>query len=268
MGWLVMAVGLTILIITGSYQNQQMSETTNAQQYASASVWASQILMIANRINDIRYVSGQQDGVISSDKLALPVTPDSRIKHQLQQGRLWVWMPEQPGLVETLRSKSRGSALIGIFQNGQLTWLSGTATGLTPWQALLLVLSSTLTNLDIFMKKSHQRSMKLAVLPCMIAVALSISGCTFSEINKMQKKAQEDSAHAREKVSALSARKSQALTWLDNQWINPVPVAQVSREKTNSSSLLHHAGKKRRDHSAGTGATYYCRMRHPCDHHA
>ena len=38
MGWLVMAVGLTILIITGSYQNQQMSETTNAQQYASASV--------------------------------------------------------------------------------------------------------------------------------------------------------------------------------------------------------------------------------------
>ncbi|EFM2009014.1 type IV pilus biogenesis protein PilM, partial [Escherichia coli] len=93
MGWLVMAVGLTILIITGSYQNQQMSETTNAQQYASASVWASQILMIANRINDIRYVSGQQDGVISSDKLALPVTPDSRIKHQLQQGRLWVWMP-------------------------------------------------------------------------------------------------------------------------------------------------------------------------------
>ncbi|WP_267253667.1 hypothetical protein [Salmonella enterica] len=28
MGWLVMAVGLTILIITGSYQNQKMSETT------------------------------------------------------------------------------------------------------------------------------------------------------------------------------------------------------------------------------------------------
>ncbi len=26
MGWLVMAVGLTILIITGSYQNQKMSE--------------------------------------------------------------------------------------------------------------------------------------------------------------------------------------------------------------------------------------------------
>ena len=117
------------------------------------------------------------------------------------------------------------------------------------------------------MKKSHQRSMKLAVLPCMIAVALSISGCTFSEINKMQKKAQEDSAHAREKVSALSARKSQALTWLDNQWINPGR-SDIKREKTNSAGLLHHAGKKRRDHSAGTGATYYCRMRHPCDHHA
>lgn len=89
------------------------------------------------------------------------------------------------------------------------------------------------------MKKSHQRSMKLAVLPCMIAVALSISGCTFSEINKMQKKAQEDSAHAREKVSALSARKSQALTWLDNQWINPVPVAQVSREKKQTAPACY-----------------------------
>uniref|UniRef100_UPI003EB8EFDB type IV pilus biogenesis protein PilM n=1 Tax=Escherichia coli TaxID=562 RepID=UPI003EB8EFDB len=120
MGWLVMAVGLTILIITGSYQNQKMSETTNAQQYASASVWASQILMIANRINDIRYVSGQQDGVFPQINW-LSLSPDSRIKHQLQQGRLWVWMPEQPCLVETLRSKSRGSALIGIFQNGQLT---------------------------------------------------------------------------------------------------------------------------------------------------
>nr|WP_248700293.1 type IV pilus biogenesis protein PilM [Escherichia coli] len=29
------------------------------------------------------------------------------MKHQLQQGRLWVWMPEQPGLVETLRQRSR-----------------------------------------------------------------------------------------------------------------------------------------------------------------
>lgn len=86
MGWLVMVVGLTILIITGSYQNQKMSETTNAQQYASASVWASQILMIANRINDIRYVSGQQDGVISSDKLALPVTPDSELNISYNRG--------------------------------------------------------------------------------------------------------------------------------------------------------------------------------------
>ncbi len=87
------------------------------------------------------------------------------------------------------------------------------------------------------MKKSHQRSMKLAVLPCMIAVALSISGCTFSEINKMQKKAQEDSAHAREKVSALSARKSQALTWLDNQWISNL-IERYTRRNTTCLMLV------------------------------
>ena len=132
MGWLVMTVGLVILIITGDYQNQRMADTINSQRYANGSILASQMLMIANRINDIRYVSGQQNGTVSSDQLALPVTPDPRIKHQLQQGRLWVWMPEQNGLVEALLSGSRGSALIGIFQNGKLTWLSGTATNLTP----------------------------------------------------------------------------------------------------------------------------------------
>lgn len=62
--------------------------------------------------------------------------------------------------------------------------------------------------------------MKLAALPCMIALVLTMSGCTFSEINKMQKKAQTDSASAREKMAALSEHKSQAMTWLDRQWIN------------------------------------------------
>ncbi|ELS6973135.1 type IV pilus biogenesis protein PilM, partial [Salmonella enterica] len=99
MGWLVMVAGLTILIIIGDFQNQQLAATTNAQQQASGSVWASQMLMIANRINDIRYVSGQQNGTISPDQLALPFTPDSRIRHQLHQGRLWIWMPELPGLI-------------------------------------------------------------------------------------------------------------------------------------------------------------------------
>ncbi len=35
MGWLVMAVGLTILIITGSYQNQQMSECSGTVNLAT-----------------------------------------------------------------------------------------------------------------------------------------------------------------------------------------------------------------------------------------
>ncbi|ELE5519549.1 PilN family type IVB pilus formation outer membrane protein, partial [Salmonella enterica] len=81
------------------------------------------------------------------------------------------------------------------------------------------------------MKKLHQRSMKLAALPCMIALVLTMSGCTFSEINKMQKKAQTDSASAREKMAALSEHKSQAMTWLDRQWINPVPLSRITREK-------------------------------------
>ncbi|MDD0637234.1 hypothetical protein PS027_23850, partial [Shigella sonnei] len=34
---------------------------------------------------------------------------------------------------------------------------------------------------------------------------------------------------------------------------------QFLQSDLSFSGLLHHAGKKRRDHSAGTGATYYCR---------
>lgn len=44
--------------------------------------------------------------------------------------RLWVWMPEVPGLVEALREQSAGSALVGTVSNGQLVWSSGVVTGL------------------------------------------------------------------------------------------------------------------------------------------
>ncbi|ENQ3933516.1 pilus assembly protein PilP, partial [Salmonella enterica subsp. enterica serovar Newport] len=64
MGWLVMATGLIFLFITGDILNQQTADTTATVQQKSGELWASQMLLLANRVNDVRYVSGQQNGTI------------------------------------------------------------------------------------------------------------------------------------------------------------------------------------------------------------
>lgn len=132
MGWVVLAISMVFFLIAGDIDMQQRQAVDATTQRQAGQMYANQILMIANRANDWRYQTGQQDGTIPTDQLALPFTPDSRIQYKLWQGRLWIWMPEQPGLLDALRMRSRGSALIGMLQSNQLVWLSGMATGLPP----------------------------------------------------------------------------------------------------------------------------------------
>ncbi|PVJ38496.1 type IV pilus biogenesis protein PilM, partial [Salmonella enterica] len=87
-------------------------------------------LSLAAGINDWRYRHTLTNGTVALSALALPVTPDSRIRHVIVANRLWVWMPEVPGLVDALREQSGGSALIGTVTQGQLVWLSGVSAGL------------------------------------------------------------------------------------------------------------------------------------------
>lgn len=131
MGWFVMVIGLITALVIGDLQQQQRVDLQESR-LESGQLWASQMLSLANAINDVRYVTGQADGTIPVSQLALSFTPDTRIQHQLLRGRLWVWMPEQEGLVVALRNRSRGSALIGVMRNGQLTWLSDVAPSLIP----------------------------------------------------------------------------------------------------------------------------------------
>jgi len=67
----------------------------------------------------------------------------------------------------------------------------------------------------------------------MVAIAVAaalLSGCTFSEINKMQKKAQSDAEVARVQAKLPRSQHTQPLTWSDQQWINPRPIPAVVRE--------------------------------------
>ncbi|ECG3145619.1 pilus assembly protein PilP [Salmonella enterica subsp. enterica serovar Weybridge] len=131
MGWFVMVVSLITALVIGDLQQQQRVDLQENRQ-ESGQLWASQMLALANAINDVRYITGQENGTIPVSQLPLSFTPAPRIQYQLLQGRLWVWMPEQEGLVVALRKRSRGSALIGVMRNNQLTWLSGVTPSLTP----------------------------------------------------------------------------------------------------------------------------------------
>ena len=136
MGWVILAISMIFFLIVGDIDSQQNQTSRTAIQTQSGQLYASQILTIANRVNDWRYKTGQTNGTVPVDQLGLPFTPDARIQYRLLQSRLWVWMPEQAGLVDALRAQSRGSALIGTMRSGQLIWLSDLATGLTAPQGV------------------------------------------------------------------------------------------------------------------------------------
>ncbi|ECR4900772.1 type IV pilus biogenesis protein PilM [Salmonella enterica] len=132
MGWLIVAFGTVFLLMVGHIQNIQRVEVMTLQQSGSSSLLARQMLSLAAGINDWRDRHPLSDGTVALSALALPVTPDSRIRHVIVANRLWVWMPEVPGLVDALREQSGGSALIGTVKQGQLqlVWLSGVSAGL------------------------------------------------------------------------------------------------------------------------------------------
>lgn len=76
------------------------------------------------------------------------------------------------------------------------------------------------------MKKTLLRRLLMASCFAMLA------GCTFSEINKMQTKAQSDATVARAQAQLPRTQHPQPLTWTERQWINPSPIPVAVREKT------------------------------------
>ncbi|EFS2651759.1 type IV pilus biogenesis protein PilM [Salmonella enterica] len=130
MGWMVLALGLIFMLITGHVVESQRVQTQARMQMASARVPAQQMLGLAAAINDWRHDHPLRDGIAPLSALALVSPPDGRIHHRIVSDRLWVWRADTPGLISALRTLSDGSALIGTVSGGRLVWLSGTDTGL------------------------------------------------------------------------------------------------------------------------------------------
>ncbi|EAM8050396.1 type IV pilus biogenesis protein PilM [Salmonella enterica] len=130
MGWMIMALGMVFMLVTGHVVERQRLQTQTGVQMASARLPAQQMLGLAAAINDWCHDHPLRDGMAPLSSLALVSPPDSRIHHRIVSDRLWVWRADTPGLVSSLRMLSDGSALVGSVSRGRLVWLSGTDTGL------------------------------------------------------------------------------------------------------------------------------------------
>ncbi|MCW7761518.1 type IV pilus biogenesis protein PilM [Photorhabdus luminescens] len=130
MGYVISAFALVFLLIAGGVQMRQAEQLHVNLDNARARILADQMLLLASAINHWRGGSSKND-TVDLRKLILPFQPDACIRHVISQGRLWVWMPEIPGLITALRERTKGSMLIGEVRQGRLYGLSGQEIGLT-----------------------------------------------------------------------------------------------------------------------------------------
>lgn len=124
-GYVIAAVAMFLMLITNSMTTVDSSET-NTQQSALASVLASDMLRTASAVNDRRYSHSFQNGELDLSTIGLSPTPDARIRAAIKDGRLWVWSPDQQGLLPAINHLSSGSALVLVVRGGHLLMSDGT----------------------------------------------------------------------------------------------------------------------------------------------
>lgn len=73
-------------------------------------------------------------------------------------------------------------------------------------------------------------NVRLRLAATAVAAVLSLSGCTFQEMDRMSRKAQASGDIAREHVSEQMRSSQGALVWTDKPWVNLKPVPTVSRD--------------------------------------
>lgn len=95
----------------GAYQARQAADSANQQR-------ARQTVHYINTINDYLYAHPQNRGVISEAKLGFASVPS--LAHVIEKGRVFVYQPNQPGLMRALRAQTRDSALLGRVHQRRL----------------------------------------------------------------------------------------------------------------------------------------------------
>lgn len=125
MGAWLLSCALVFSLVVAAIDGYQGERAVQKAGVGDSAQVAAQMVTLVNALNDHLYNVPQTEGPVSLAVLGLTFTPDPRIAHVLQGGRLWVFTPETPGLVTALSQQTRHSALICTVMNGRLLTLAG-----------------------------------------------------------------------------------------------------------------------------------------------
>lgn len=126
MGYGIAAMAMIFLLIVGNVQLRDTSRLEQQSFNVNAERLATDFLRLASGVNDWRYSRQLAEGPLAIGPLGLIPEPDNRIHVAIQDGRLWLWSADQPGLVDSLTRQSSGSALICTISGGRLKMSDGT----------------------------------------------------------------------------------------------------------------------------------------------
>lgn len=124
-GYVIAAIAFLLMLMINSMTDVD-SSAPRTQQGALVSLLAGDMLRTASAVNDWHYAHTLPDGELDLTVFGLSPAPDTRIKAAINNGRLWVWTPDQQGLLPALNRLSSGSALVLTVTGGHLLMSDGT----------------------------------------------------------------------------------------------------------------------------------------------
>lgn len=122
MGYLLMAIFSSFLLLASG--SLQRDNTTSSEEYAQGTIsqQATDTMRYLNSLVDYLYLHPISDGSVPDTQLGFA---PSGVKNVVQGGRLWVYQPNQHGLLRALAIASSQSAFLGTVKSRRLVDLGG-----------------------------------------------------------------------------------------------------------------------------------------------
>lgn len=115
MGVWLYAIFFVIIVINGHYDRRNNFTQNIISQKNTSNEKAMRVVIYMDGINDHLYNHPRQSGVLTEFEIGVKVEPD--IRHIIQDGRAFVYLPSEPGLMDALKRQTVNSALLGTVEN-------------------------------------------------------------------------------------------------------------------------------------------------------
>lgn len=122
MGYLILAIFTSLLLLASGSLQRDNATSEAAYTQGTINQQATGTMRYLNSLVDYLYQHPISDGSVPDAQLGF--TPPG-VKNIIQSGRLWVYQPNQHGLLRALATASSQSAFIGTVKSRRLVDLSG-----------------------------------------------------------------------------------------------------------------------------------------------